>query len=45
MEGEIDDYIDLLSEFDYNIDYTTKAIQADINNLNKTKAVVMFNKR
>jgi serine/threonine protein kinase len=45
MEGEIDDYIHLLSEFDYDINYTTKAIQADINNLNKTKAVVMFNKR
>ena len=45
MEGDIDDYIDLLSEFDYDINYTTKAIQADINNLNKTKAVVMFNKR
>ena len=45
MEGEIDDYIHLLSEFDYDINYTTKAIQADINNLNKTKAIVMFNKR
>ena len=39
MEEQVDNYMDLLESFDYDMDYTTKAIQADINKLNKTRAM------
>jgi hypothetical protein len=40
MEEQIDNYMDLINAFEYNIDYTTKAIQADLHQLGKTKAMV-----
>ena len=40
MEEQVDNYMDLIDTFDYDIDYTTKAIQADLHQLSKTKAMV-----
>jgi serine/threonine protein kinase len=39
MEEQIDNYMDLINTFEYDIDYTTKAIQADLHQLSKTKAM------
>jgi len=39
MEEQVDNYIELINSFEYDIDYTTKAIQADLNQLGKTKAM------
>ena len=40
IEEQVDNYIDLISTFEYDIDHTTKAIQADLHQLSKTKAMV-----
>jgi serine/threonine protein kinase len=40
MEEQVDNYMDLINAFEYDIDYTTKAIQADLHQLGKTKAMV-----
>jgi serine/threonine protein kinase len=40
MEEQVDNYIDLINSFEYDIDYTTKAIQADLNQLGNTNAMV-----
>ena len=40
MEEEVDNYMDLINAFEYDIDYTTKAIQADLHQLGKTKAMI-----
>ena len=38
MEEQVDNYMDLIDAFEYDIDYTTKAIQADLHQLGKTRA-------
>ena len=40
MEEQVDNYMDLINAFEYDIEYTTKAIQADLHQLSKTKAMV-----
>lgn len=40
MEEQVDNYMDLINAFEYDIDYTTKAIQADLHQLGKTKAML-----
>jgi serine/threonine protein kinase len=40
MEEQVDNYMDLINAFEYDIEYTTKAIQADLHQLGKTKAMV-----
>jgi serine/threonine protein kinase len=40
MEEQVDNYMDLINAFEYDIDYTTKAIQADLHQLGKTKAII-----
>jgi serine/threonine protein kinase len=37
LEEQVDNYMDLIETFEYDVDYTTKAIQADIHQLNETK--------
>jgi len=39
LEEQVDNYMDLIETFNYDIDYTTQAIKADLNKLNKTKAM------
>uniref|UniRef100_A0A6C0IN48 Protein kinase domain-containing protein n=1 Tax=viral metagenome TaxID=1070528 RepID=A0A6C0IN48_9ZZZZ len=39
MEEHIDNYMDLIDTFEYDIDYTTKAIQADLHQLSRTKGI------
>jgi serine/threonine protein kinase len=40
MEEQVDNYMDLINNFEYDIDYTTKAIQANLHLLSKTKAMI-----
>jgi serine/threonine protein kinase len=40
MEEQVDNYMDLINAFEYDIGYTTKAIQADLHQLGKTKAMI-----
>jgi serine/threonine protein kinase len=40
MEEHVDNYIDFINTFDYDVDYTTQAIQADLHELKKTKAMM-----
>jgi len=40
MEEQVDNYMELINNFEYDIDYTTKAIQADLQQLGKTKAML-----
>jgi len=40
LEEQVDNYMDLIDTFNYDVDYTTQAIQADLNKLNKTKAMM-----
>ena len=40
MEEQVDNYMDLIDSFNYDIDYTTQAIRADLNKMNKTKAMM-----
>jgi hypothetical protein len=40
MEEQVDNYMDLIDSFNYDVDYTTQAIQADLNKMNKTKAMI-----
>jgi hypothetical protein len=39
MEEHVDNYMDLIDTFDYDIDYTTLAIQADLQKMRKTRAI------
>jgi serine/threonine protein kinase len=40
IEEQVDNYIDLINTFEYDVGHTTKAIQADLDQLGKTKAMV-----
>ena len=45
LEEDVDNYVDFIDTFYYDPELTTKAIQADVHQLSKTKAKMMFEKR
>jgi serine/threonine protein kinase len=45
LEEDVDNYVDFIDTFYYDPELTTKAIQADVHQLSKTKAKMMFKKR
>lgn len=45
LEENVDNYVDFIETFDYDPELTTKAIQADVHQLSKTKAKMLKNKK
>ena len=45
LEENVDNYVDFIDTFYYDPELTTKAIQADVHQLSKTKAKMMLKKR
>lgn len=45
LEENVDNYVDFIETFDYDPELTTKAIQADMHQLSKTKTNMLKNKR
>jgi len=44
LEENVDNYVDFIDTFDYDPELTTKAIQADVHQLSKTKTKMIKNK-
>ena len=45
MEENVENYIDLLTTFDYDVGYATKVINVDINNMGHTRAMMKLHKK